>query len=57
MGSVALVNSRQESFGLEALAGQYVAVYFSAHWVRCNKTILSPLYQSMHMQSSLRIYL
>jgi hypothetical protein len=34
MGSVALVNSRQESFGLEALAGQYVAVYFSAHWVR-----------------------
>lgn len=33
MGAVRLINSQQESFGLETLAGKHVAVYFSAHWV------------------------
>ena len=33
LGAVRLINAQQETFGLEHLAGQYVGVYFSAHWV------------------------
>ena len=27
------MNAAHENFGLDTLAGQYVGVYFSAHWV------------------------
>jgi len=33
MGTTQLVNAAHENFGLESLAGQYVGVYFSGHWV------------------------
>lgn len=49
MGSVQLINSRQESFGLEQLAGQYVAVYFSAHWVR--SCMLMRIHQTVNLST------